>query len=201
MKCGSLCRIKQWLQSLVIYNTLIYTPICAQTSSAVYPVRERERLVIALLPGGLMTPRKPNRSWRYDWRVRRGSLLPSATRLFTTLQNSLLICCCVWAVWIMPASITISTRPAGTLSPGPSHRAAPQTDRSLWPRMGYTLLVSLPLSHSHACDQCDTAVTSPPAALDTTATFTRLGSSRFRREISISQLKHSLYRLKNGFSS
>lgn len=94
-------------------------------------------------PAGLMTPGKPNRSWWYDRRVKwdggggmcwlsgaRHSPLPF--HCFTTLQNSLLICCSVWAVWIVPASITIIT--AGAV--GPPGPLGPLTE---WPLKQITL--------------------------------------------------------------
>ena len=110
-----------------IFTLRPHTPICAQAAAVVFPVWGSERLVIALLPEGLMTQRKPNRSWWCDraedssgeggreGRLAHHSPLPFCS--FSTLQNSLLICCSVWGVWIVPASITIITRAAGAQVP------------------------------------------------------------------------------------
>lgn len=116
---------------------------------------ERERLVIALLPQGLMTPRKPNRSWWCDRAEEGGahhSPLPFCS--FTTLQNSLLICCSVWGVWIVPASITIITSggrghsvPWALSLNGPSGRSlsvlSPRISPLLAPHTPYSLVQTM----------------------------------------------------------
>lgn len=118
--------------------THTYFHMRTRSISSVSSTSEHERLVIAHLPRGLMTPRKPNRSWWYDRRAGEGVLIASPPPLcsFTTLQNSLLICCSVWGVWIVPASITIITRAVGTPSLGPSHWTAPEADHSVFPHTG-----------------------------------------------------------------
>lgn len=80
---------------------------------------------------------------------------------FTTLQNSLLICCSVWGVWIVPTSITIITRGCEhsvprALSPnGPLRQIRPSV---------YSFCVSPlpPLLFLKPCKQCDIARTPEP---------------------------------------
>lgn len=159
-------------------HTLKHTPICAQAASAVYRAWVS---VKGSLPEGLMTPRKLNRSWWCD-SAEEGEALGVVLRSplpffsFITLQNSLLICCSVWGVWIVPASITIITRTEGALSLGPSHWTAPQADHPLLPShgMGFPLCAS-PLvvsqTRTYSCKLCDTAWTPPLAALDAASSW------------------------------